>query len=576
MAYSHFYQVTLRQLLNSEAMAEAQILYGEDLLDRPVVQVIASITPPPRPGSLVVTRAELLSQKEELVIRDPAAIVVIRPINAELSGTESMRSIEEIPAGMTVTSVPTTQSTVSASPQVLPLSPEISIKKLVTLCQEAQTPLIAIPGFGEPGQIADDIRMTFLRELKLNSTRLHSSLLSLVLEDGVEALVEEVSNATDRPCALETQDFKVLAARNMGATPLSQQRILTEEALNLLKRQRNERVSQLKRNLCLTPIRIGRRFVLPIFLDEGIAGYISTMVRPADDLESISEILRPAALAALVDFSHRDKGGSNLTVTQKSLLTDILSGRTLSAADQERLERHYGFDLSDGIAVFAVELGNQGTSQSTAAFRASLCPDDQFISTEVEGTRVIVVPCHNKVERTWQEEAQEVIQKLKNRKEVVPNLRVQLGAARLVETVLDLSDAYRQARQALIIGSMIHGEKEFVIGYGELGVKRLLYLIIDHPELDRFYEENLAPLEAYDSEWESELVPSLRIYLEHGANLNSAARALYVHRHTLRYRLEQIAEILKVDIDSQEVILNLQIAFLIKDMKSDGKEKLRA
>jgi purine catabolism regulator len=91
--------------------------------------------------------------------------------------------------------------------------------------------------------------------------------------------------------------------------------------------------------------------------------------------------------------------------------------------------------------------------------------------------------------------------------------------------------------------------------------------MIDHPELERFYEENLAPLERYDQEYESELVSSLRVYLAQGANLNSAARALFVHRHTLRYRLEQIAEILKADIDSQEILLNLQIAFLIKDMK---------
>jgi DNA-binding PucR family transcriptional regulator len=100
--------------------------------------------------------------------------------------------------------------------------------------------------------------------------------------------------------------------------------------------------------------------------------------------------------------------------------------------------------------------------------------------------------------------------------------------------------------------------------------------MIDHPEFDRFYEETLDPLERYDDEWESELVPSLRVYLEQGANLNSAARALFIHRHTLRYRLEQIADILKVDIDSQEVLLNLQIAFLIKDMKGATRGKGRS
>jgi len=118
---------------------------------------------------------------------------------------------------------------------------------------------------------------------------------------------------------------------------------------------------------------------------------------------------------------------------------------------------------------------------------------------------------------------------------------------------------------------MIHKEREFSIGYGELGVKRLLYLIIDHPEVDRFYKEALSPLEAYDEEWETDLLDSLRVYVNEGANLNSTARALFIHRHTLRYRLEQIADILKVDIDSQEVLLNLQIAFLIRDMTHQGE-----
>jgi DNA-binding PucR family transcriptional regulator len=119
---------------------------------------------------------------------------------------------------------------------------------------------------------------------------------------------------------------------------------------------------------------------------------------------------------------------------------------------------------------------------------------------------------------------------------------------------------------------MMHGEGEFQIHYGELGLKRLLYLVIDHPEADRFYKETLALLEAYDEEWESELVDTLKVYLAEGANLNSAARALFIHRHTLRYRLEQIADILKVDIDSQEVLLNLNIAFLIREMKGQSEK----
>jgi purine catabolism regulator len=169
---------------------------------------------------------------------------------------------------------------------------------------------------------------------------------------------------------------------------------------------------------------------------------------------------------------------------------------------------------------------------------------------------------------TWQQHAEQLTKQIKKGNEA---LRIQLGASRMATSLLDLPDAYREARQALIIGQMTNEDKEFSVGYAELGIKRLLYLMIDHPELDIFLEENLRQLEAYDEEWETELVPTLRVYLQQGANLNSAAKELFIHRHTMRYRLEQIAEILNVDIDSTEVLLNLQIAFLIRDMK--GKPK---
>lgn len=547
---------TLRQLLNSEAMAEAQVLFGHDLLDRPVVQVVASFSPPPRPGSLVVSRTEAIAPgREPQELRDLAAVVVIRPASSESVG-----------ASLTA---PITAASGTANPggtALTALNVDVGLKRLLKLCTDSETPLIVMPSFGEPGQVADDVRSAFLRELKQGAARLHSSLVSLMLDEGLEGLAEEVSNRLNRPVAIETADFKVIASRNMGATPANQQRSLNDEAHGAVKRLLAGRTGD-GNSLCMTPIKVGRRLVLPVCLSDAIVGYVSVMVRPNDDLDTVSDYLQAAALAAMVDFSQRRKDGSVFSVTQKSLLKDLLSDRSLSASDQERLERHYGFDLCDGLYVFAVQATGL-PPQIKFAF-----PEEGYITTDVEGTRVYVVPYTAKTALTWQEEVASLIAQIRRDTECSADVKLQLGASRLIETMLDLADAYKEARQALIIGSMVHGEGEFAIGYGDLGVKRLLYLMIDHPEFDRFYEDTLAPLEAYDVEWESELVPSLRVYLQEGANLNSAARALFIHRHTLRYRLEQIADILKVDIDSQEVLLNLQIAFLIRDMKFGTRGK---
>jgi sugar diacid utilization regulator len=546
---------TLRQLLDSETMAEAHIAVGQTLLDRSVVQVVGTLSPTPRAGSLLVLRSDTLSVHDIAALKEMAGLVVIR------GGTGDC-AVATVPASAAGNIIGVTVASPSSTAAV---SVDVWLKRLAKECEQILLPLIVVPGFGETAQIADEIRMAFLKELKSGSARLHASLMTLLLEEGLEGLVEEVSNSLNRPVAVETADFKVLASRNMGATPTSQQQAVAEEVAESSKRLRFHGGKSTV-EVSLPPIKAGRRLILPVVLGEAVVGYISAMFRPNDDIDAITEYLQPAALAVMVEFNQRRKDGSVFAVTQKSLLKDLLSGRSLSASDQERLERYYGFDLSDGLLVFAVE-ANLGLNPATP-FRAVLWPEDSFITAEVEGTRVFVLPHQGKEDKKWNEEAQSLLVKIRKNLGVDgETARIQIGAARLAHAILDLPDAYREARQALIVGSMVHGEKEFITGYGDLGIKRLLYLMIDHPELDRFYEENLAPLETYDSEWESELVSSLRIYLEHGANLNSAARALFIHRHTLRYRLEQIADILKVDIDSQEVLLNLQIAFLIRDMK---------
>jgi purine catabolism regulator len=602
---------TLRQLLNSETMAEARLAYGEDFLDRAVVQVVGTLKPVPRAGSLIVVHIENLSHEDVAGLKDMAGLIVIRdaaddsvlkapeatnnkpqPSGKKLeisvkTGHAKGRHPAKVTSEMDALPAP---SSVQA-PGLAPVSPgvpndvapavDIWLKRLIDSCATVELPLIVVPGFGEVGQIADDIRMAFLKELKLANARLHASLMAICLDEGLDTLVEEVSIALGRPVAVEGADFKVLASCNMGATPQSQQHSVSIEAAETLRRKRLQS-SMHSVEYTMTAIRAGRRLMLPVVIGDVVCGFISAMYRQNDDIDAISEYLQAAALAVMVEFSQRRKDGSVFTVTQKSLLKDLLSGRSLSASDHERLERHFGFDLADGLLVFAVEIiRRQVVSPATTSGAALpvgvpsllVWPDDTFITTEVEGTRIFVVPHFVKDNRLLSAEAACLLQKIQQiLGPDAESARVQIGASRLAETILDLPEAYREARQALVIASMVHGEQGFIQAYGDLGVRRLLYLMIDHPELIRFYEDNLAPLQAYDEEWESELVPSLKVYLQEGVNLNSAARALFIHRHTLRYRLEQIADILKVDIDSQEVLLNLQIAFLIQEMKGLSRE----
>jgi purine catabolism regulator len=63
---------------------------------------------------------------------------------------------------------------------------------------------------------------------------------------------------------------------------------------------------------------------------------------------------------------------------------------------------------------------------------------------------------------------------------------------------------------------------------------------------------------------EPELVASLRAYLAANGQGEAAARALGVHRHTLRYRIRKIAELLGRDLDDPGARAELWIALSVR------------
>lgn len=528
-------QPNLRRLLELEALSEAQVVFGDHLLEKQISQVTAQIYGGQRDGTLAVLRADTLGQQELSSFKGMSGLILIKPVQSSSSAAKgAVRS------------------------QVVS---EVELEPIIKLCTEASTPLIILPSLEDSREIAEEIRAAYLSEVKKASSRLHTTFIRMVIEEGLDAFVLELSEVLGRPVAVETADFKLICAENMGQTPANQQKTISEEIGEALNREL--RSSSLEDpDTTLEVVRVGRRLVAAIILEGAVVGYLSVMLRPNDDEDLIGEYLRPAVLAVLVDFSQRRREFSTGSAGHKSLLKDLLSGHSLAASDQERLYQYFGLDICDGSLVFAVRLIPDNLARSLS------WTEERQAMVEMEGAKVFVVPYENKQERSWKDYAEDLKESIRKK---VDGLKIQIGTGRMAESLLDVADSYREARQALITGSMIHSDEEFVIGYSELGIKRILYLVIDHPELERFYEEHLAPLETYDSEWETELVPTLRVYLEQGYNLNSAAKELFIHRHTMRYRLEQIAELLKVDIDAPEVLLNLQIAFKILEMKGKSK-----
>jgi DNA-binding PucR family transcriptional regulator len=104
------------------------------------------------------------------------------------------------------------------------------------------------------------------------------------------------------------------------------------------------------------------------------------------------------------------------------------------------------------------------------------------------------------------------------------------------------------------------GGPERVTLFDELWVYKVLAMSGDTGAMERFVAEWLGRLTDYDSRHGTALVLTLSEYLDCGGSYDATARALSVHRSTLKYRLKRIREISGQDIGLPATQFNLQVA----------------
>ena len=127
-------------------------------------------------------------------------------------------------------------------------------------------------------------------------------------------------------------------------------------------------------------------------------------------------------------------------------------------------------------------------------------------------------------------------------------------AVTLSRPAADPTDLHRAAAEALLAANVAEARGVARLSFEETGAYRLLLPAMseDPGELQRFHEETVAPLVAYDEQYETELVHTLESFLEADGNVAKTAEKLFTHRHTIRYRLDRVQELSGLDVGSTD------------------------
>ena len=129
--------------------------------------------------------------------------------------------------------------------------------------------------------------------------------------------------------------------------------------------------------------------------------------------------------------------------------------------------------------------------------------------------------------------------------------------------------SYHQAQEALALARQVPAWGP-VLSFSDLGALRLLCELRDSSELESFCKEQLGSLLAYDQVHGTELVSTLRAFFAHHGNISRTAEALHLHRNSLIYRLERIAQIAGADLQEAEDRFALQLALKLLPLLEDS------
>ena len=152
------------------------------------------------------------------------------------------------------------------------------------------------------------------------------------------------------------------------------------------------------------------------------------------------------------------------------------------------------------------------------------------------------------------------------------NLPVHAGLGEPFDRPDQAAKSYQEAESALCVGRRLRTAKgldDKIHAFATLGIQRLLFALSqESPEtLQGFKETTVGPVILYDEKHGTQLLKTLKAYMECNGNISEVAELLHVHKQSVRYRLRRITELTGLDVakfqDAAQLYLALRATELL-------------
>jgi purine catabolism regulator len=379
---------------------------------------------------------------------------------------------------------------------------------------------------------------------------IHKRLERLVLEEsGLDEVVRALAAAIGGAVC-------VLSARGEPIATKTFRRQVPAAAMEAIGEEVRSRTGEFAPD---HPEMAGRTLVLPISIrGKGAPQAWLVAARDAGGLGDFERLILQQAVTVVALELMRQRA---MRDTERRLAGDVLAEALTGRPSANELAvrmRPFGVGAEAAVLVFA---GPDGAPPAQA--EGDL---DRFLADAGVGALVAARERLLCAVVDASEDSDPVALATRAREALAPEHGELRAAASRPAPVGSLRRTFHEARCALEAAGLANGTAPAVASYRDLGAFQLLLSLQDDDALRLYCDSVLGPLEDGSGEYGDELLRSLEAFIEQNGQWEKAARELYCHRHTLRYRIRRVEELTGRDLSSARDRIEFWLALRAREL----------
>ncbi|WP_409342029.1 PucR family transcriptional regulator [Paenibacillus sp. MBLB4367] len=403
-----------------------------------------------------------------------------------------------------------------------------------------------------------------------HSINIHKEFTQLVLgNQGIQAITQTLSRLTEGSIILFNQDKSVVGDWLIH----DDVKMANKDTLEILSREVplpfDQQVSQL--------LDLDNPYIMSLYAiiaNNVNYGWILT-IKDKQRWKEIDQIaIEHAATVYAIEFLRYKAIADTEIRLQGDFLDQILHGNFTDISEAIERGKKLGFDLMLSQAILQIKVENLPPNFERHTLnemlerlyrivsQVMLNNSRQFLLRNRLDGFIILMETNEDAHPSSKLSKMAIVQQIDEKwKLIYPQFPLRIGIGRSYNEISRLSQSAKEAQHALTFSKLLFKPKSLV-EYDDLG---LYHFLIQMQELGmnvrEFSETHIGAL-LQNKRQSADMILTLETYLYNNQSIHATAAELYIHRHTLKYRITQIEKKTGYSLQSPEDRFHLHLAIM--------------